>query len=312
MWSSKRIVLAAIACLCLSLPAKAQSLGPAIDAAIQPHVANRDFAGAVLVTSGGDIVFDKAYGSADIARNIQNTTATSFHIGALSEAWTAAIAMHLVEKGSLRLDNSVAQFIADFPGGERITVRDLLEGKPDPETAYRALARIVAQQSAASFGEALNALLFAPYWMDGAGIDNDDLEPGRRYALGYVPDGAGGLKRADTLRWSERAGDASLFATTRDELRFVNLLFGDSLLAPETRAQMFGDANPSFGYGWQRRDDPALGGRVYSMAGQAGGFSAFVLHVPARDVTVILLGNVGSSASRSLGEDIAALVRSGS
>jgi CubicO group peptidase (beta-lactamase class C family) len=219
--------------------------------------------------------------------------------------------MHLVEKGSLSLDNTVAQFIADFPDGARVTIRDLLEGRPDPETAYRALARIVAQRSGVSFGEALNGLLFASYWMDGAGIDSDDLEPGQRYALGYVGDGAAGLKRADAPRWSELAGDASLYATTRDELRFLNVLFGDGLLAPETRARMFSDAKPGFGYGWERRDDPKLGGRVFSRTGQAGGFSAFVLHAPARDVTVLLLGNVESPALPSLGAEIAALTLSG-
>jgi CubicO group peptidase (beta-lactamase class C family) len=159
-----------------------------------------------------------------------------------------------------------------------------------------------------SFEEALNALVFAPYWMDGAGIDNNDLEPERRYARGYVSDGTSGLKPADAADWSALKGRASLYATTRDELRFVDLLFGDSLLTQESRAAMFAAAPAGFGYGWYRGDDNALGGRFYFMNGRNGGFSAFVMRMPSRDATVILLGNIDSATTAEMGRDIAALL----
>jgi CubicO group peptidase (beta-lactamase class C family) len=298
-------------------PVNAQSLASAIEDTIQPHVAHGDFAGAILVTRDGDIVFDKAYGAANIGSGIENTTGTSFHVGALSMTWTAAIVMHLAEKGALSLDNTVAQFLPDVPNGDRITIRALLEAdpgsgpsdtRPGDRQSYGLLARIVALRSGTSFGEALNALLFAPYWMDGAGIDNDDLEPGRRYALGYVSDGRGGLMPAEPVHWSALTGTASLYATTRDELRFVDLLFGDALLGGEARAAMFDQAKAGFGYGWYRGDDKALGGRFYFMSGRAGGFSAFVMRIPAANATVVLLGNIDSAATAQMGRDIAALV----
>jgi CubicO group peptidase (beta-lactamase class C family) len=290
---------------------RAQSLSDAIDASVQPHLAAHEFAGAILVTRDGDIVFDKAYGAANLGTGLGNTTATSFHIGALSMAWTAAVVMHLAEKHALSLDNSVAQFLPDVPNGDRITIRALLEtdpASPAGAQSWGLLARIAALRAGTSFEEVLNALVFAPYWMDGAGIDNNDLEPERRFARGYVSDGTGGLKPADAADWSALKGMASLYATTRDELRFVDLLFGDSLLTQESRAAMFAAAPAGFGYGWYRSDDNALGGRFYFMSGRNGGFSAFVMRVPSRDATVILLGNIDSATTAEMGRDIAALL----
>lgn len=290
-------------------PAHAQSLSSAIDAAIQPYVAQHQFAGAVLVARDGGIVFDKAYGDANVEAGLPNTISTSFHIGPLSMAYTAAVVMHLEEKGALSLDNTVAQFLPDVPNGDRMTIRGLLESDPvasDTPEAYRLLARVVEQRSGTSFGEALNAFLFAPYWMDGAGIDEGDLAPDRRYALGYVRDDAGLLKPAEAFSWSAERGKASLYATTRDELRFVDLVFGDDLLKPETRAIMF-DARPGFGYGWVRNSEPALGGRFCVMTGRVAGFSAFVLHAPAANATVIVLANIEAAESADMGRAIAAL-----
>jgi CubicO group peptidase (beta-lactamase class C family) len=308
--------LALVAALTMGQPAQAQSVVSAIDQYVQPYVGSGKFSGAVLVTRSGDIVFDKAYGYADIDGRVENTTATSFHIGALSNAYTAAIVMHLVEKGSLSLDNTVAQFLPGVPNGDRITIGDLLlgmPGAPGPEGAYEVLARIVELRTGTSFKSALSGFLFGPYWMEGAGVDSDDLGPGRRYARGYVSDGKGELKPADTVRWSARTGSASLYTTTHDELRFVNALFGgdvlmgSDLLKSETRAAMFDDAKSDIGYGWYRRDDKALGGRLYFMTAELAGFSAFVMHIRAANTTVILLGNVDSPATAQMGRDIAAL-----
>ncbi len=282
----------------------------AIDSYIQPHAASGEFSGAVLVSRGGDIVFDQAYGYADIAGHVENSSATSFHIAALSEAYTAAIVMHLVETNSIRLDNTVAQFLPDVPGGGRVTIRSLLDGSSglaDSGAAYKLLARIVEQRMGSSFEDALNTYIFSPRWMDGAGIDADDLEPGHRYAIGYQRDAAGVLRPAGKFRWSDVAGGGSVYTTTQDELRFVNALFDGDLLQPETRAQMFDKAKPGAGYGWFKRDGEAPGGAVYTKSGREGGFSAFVLHVPASNTTVILLGNVDSDAIAGMGEDIAAL-----
>ena len=304
-----RLVWFVAAVFSVALPAHAQSLSSRIDAAIEPYVAAHQFAGAVLVSRDGGIVYDKAYGSADAERGIPNTVSTSFHVGRLSMAYTAAVVMHLQEKGALSLDNTVAQFLPDVPNGDRLTIRNLLESDPvvaNTPGAYGLLARIVEQRSGTTFQEALNAFLLAPYWMDGAGIDDDNLVPDRRYALGYVRDDTGVLKPADAFHWSAARGERSLYTTTRDESRFVDLIFGDDLLKPETRALMF-DGKPGFAYGWVRNSDPALGGRFYVMTGRVAGFSAFVLHARAANATVIVLGNIESAETADMGRAIAAL-----
>ncbi len=316
--SDNRVALSAlIAIATMVLSARADPLSDAIERTIQPYVGAGNFAGAVLVAREGDIVFDKAYGEADSERHVANATSTSFHIGPLSAAYTAAVAMHLVEKGALSLDNTVGQFLPGIANGDRITVRDLLEGKsglPDTaageeNSAYRLLARIVALRAGTSFGEALNGFIFAPSWMEGAGVDDDTLEPARRYARGYV-EGADGLKPVASIRWSDRMGDGSMYTTTRDELRFVQDVFGNGLLRAETRASMFDQPHCERCYGWIREDDKTTG-RAYVASGEAPGFSAFVMHVPASNATVILLGNIQSSQTATLGRAVAAAAQSG-
>ena len=115
-----------------------QSLQSKIDDLVNQYVVDRQFMGSVLVAEKGKVVFAKGYGLADVEQNIPNTPETKFMIGSITKQFTAMLVTQLIEKGKLRLDNTISDFVPNFPKdiGDRITVEMLLchtSGLPFPE-----------------------------------------------------------------------------------------------------------------------------------------------------------------------------------
>ena len=73
------------------------------------------FAGAALIAKNGEILFEQAYGLADRAREIRNTTATRFRVGSMNKMFTAVAILQLVEAGILALDDKLGKFLPDYP-----------------------------------------------------------------------------------------------------------------------------------------------------------------------------------------------------
>ncbi|MGB2696378.1 MAG: serine hydrolase [Candidatus Zixiibacteriota bacterium] len=105
-----------------------QSLQSRIDNLINEYVVDHHFMGSVLVADKGEVVFSKGYGLANVEENIPNTPETRFGIGSISKQFTAMLVTQLIEKGKLRLDNIISDFVPNFPKdiGDRITVEMLL------------------------------------------------------------------------------------------------------------------------------------------------------------------------------------------
>jgi CubicO group peptidase (beta-lactamase class C family) len=110
-----------------SLKAQQPSLSSAIDAYLAPYVATNNFAGQVLVRRGGRVIYEKSFGEADRARHRANTSETQFHVASMSMQLTAAAALRLIDQGKLSLDTRVSSVVPSLLGGDRITIRNLLE-----------------------------------------------------------------------------------------------------------------------------------------------------------------------------------------
>lgn len=83
--------------------------------------------GALRVSRGGELLVEKAYGMADLERNVINTPATVFESGSVAKQFTAAAALLLVKEGKLNLDDNLCQHFPDFPDyGSGVTVEQLL------------------------------------------------------------------------------------------------------------------------------------------------------------------------------------------
>ncbi|GIP64575.1 penicillin-binding protein 4* [Virgibacillus pantothenticus] len=121
------------------------------------------FNGTVLVAKKGEILYEGAFGDADLSTNRPLTSRSVFNLASVSKPITATAILLLVQEDKLSLDDSVQKWIPNFPY-EGITIRHLLNhtsGLPDYLD------------------------LFEMYWDKAKIADNDDL---LRYLIKYKPE----------------------------------------------------------------------------------------------------------------------------
>jgi CubicO group peptidase (beta-lactamase class C family) len=263
--------------------------------------------------------------------------------------FTAAAVLRLVDKGLIKLDDHVGEFVPGIPGAEKITIRDLLverSGLPDinalpdyneilkhhqtPATlvekiagqpllfepgskflheehsAYNLLALIVEKKTGVPFASAVEKLVFRPAGLTASGVDDDAATHAAHMAKGYEPEGTYALKPAIEIHWSAKTGNASVYTTAANEARWVEALFQGHALSQSSREAVL-DTSQKIGYGWMRGENRRFGESVYYMNGRAPGFASFVLYLPRAQMTVVLLSNIYSSATTTIGYDVAAL-----
>jgi CubicO group peptidase (beta-lactamase class C family) len=79
------------------------------------------------VSLNGDVVFEKAFGLAELEHNVPNTPQTIFESGSVAKQFTAASLVLLQQDGKLSLDDPVRKYIPELPDyGSPLTIRHLL------------------------------------------------------------------------------------------------------------------------------------------------------------------------------------------
>jgi CubicO group peptidase (beta-lactamase class C family) len=82
---------------------------------------------AAAVSLNGEVVFEKAFGLADMEFNVPNTAQTIFESGSVAKQFTAASLVLLQQEGKLSLDDPVRKYIPELPDyGAPLTIRHLL------------------------------------------------------------------------------------------------------------------------------------------------------------------------------------------
>lgn len=106
-----------------------QATSPAgrVDQLMAPYTGTDRPGAVVAVTRGGEVVFARGYGMANLEDGVPNTPATIFHVASVSKQFTAfAIAM-LADRGRLALGDDVRRHLPEMPDfGRTITLRHLL------------------------------------------------------------------------------------------------------------------------------------------------------------------------------------------
>lgn len=102
-------------------------VGPRIDA-----LANAQIAGGLVpsleigVARGGRTVYLQSYGSRSLAPAVAPDANTDYQIASLTKAFTAAGVLLLAQDGKLTLDDTLAQYIPEYPPATGITLRQML------------------------------------------------------------------------------------------------------------------------------------------------------------------------------------------
>ncbi len=111
--------------LLLTLPAAAQDITTEVDKIfnyITPYAP-----GCVCAFSQhGKLLFNKAYGSADLERNVPLTTDAIFDAGSVTKQFVAAAMLILVEEGKIALTDDVRKYIPELPEYDHVITIDHL------------------------------------------------------------------------------------------------------------------------------------------------------------------------------------------
>lgn len=239
------------------------------------RLANFGFSGSVLVAKGRQIIFHKAYGLADRARNIPVTTATVFDIASITKQFTAAALLRLEMAGKLKTSDSINKFFPGVPadksaitlehllthtsgfeqvlaGTESVTRDQFIAGifkqplasKPGTTYAYSnagftllaALIEIVSGQTYETF---LSEQLFKPAGMTGTGFYEDKARwEASLVARGYDE----AVDRGAPTEWKPDyrfRGSSYVLTTAGDLFRWEMALKNDSILSKEAKRKFF-------------------------------------------------------------------------
>ncbi|MBN2089936.1 serine hydrolase [candidate division KSB1 bacterium] len=119
--------------LIISTNSFTQTRSQKIDELMNKCYNNGQFNGSVLVSEKGKIIYNKAFGLANIQTKEQVLPITAFNLASVSKQFTAMAVMILRERGKLSYEDNVRKYLPELPYGN-VTIRHLLNhtsGLPD-------------------------------------------------------------------------------------------------------------------------------------------------------------------------------------
>src|SRR6185503_4950573 len=104
-----------------------QDKAKAMDALFSSYSAPGAPGASVIVIKDGKVLFKKAYGLANLEKNVAATTSTNYRLASVTKQFTAMAIMILAERQKLSYEDRLSDFFPGFPEyGKQITVRHLL------------------------------------------------------------------------------------------------------------------------------------------------------------------------------------------
>src|SRR3979490_3164778 len=119
-------------------PAASSARFKAIDAALRGGISKNDVAGVVaMAATPKDIVYEGAFGKANVATGAPITADTVFWLLSMTKAFTATACMQLIEQGRLHLDDDAAKYLPEL-ASPQILEGFAEDGTPQMRPARRA------------------------------------------------------------------------------------------------------------------------------------------------------------------------------
>jgi D-alanyl-D-alanine carboxypeptidase len=117
----------AMAAFPASAAPRREAFATPVIAAAQRMVAEGRTAGlSIQVRRGDQVLLDRSFGYANLETRTPAGPGTVYRIASATKQFTAAAVLRLSEQGKLSLDDKLTRFFPDFPGGDAVTVRSLL------------------------------------------------------------------------------------------------------------------------------------------------------------------------------------------
>ncbi|MEO8416823.1 MAG: serine hydrolase domain-containing protein [Ginsengibacter sp.] len=254
-----------------------------VDSLVSPLIRNSKIAGmAVGVMRNDSILLLKSYGYADLEFNVRLPITASLEIGSMTKQFTAVAIMQLEEKGLLKLDDNISNYLTINLKNENVTIRQLLShtsGISEPRlgdiiyhtyprdtllrllekgsfdfqpgtammynnTGYKLLGLIIEKVTGQTYEEYLIKNIFLKAGMTNTYISNlETIRKNRAHGYNNV-NKDGKLTRAEQpyFYWTFSAG--ALSSTIEDLLKWNQVLHrSELLLKKETYKELI---NPGF------------------------------------------------------------------
>ena len=93
---------------------------------LENELPNDEPGAAILISRQGNVLFEGAFGKADLASGRNLTSNSTFRIGSVTKQFTAMAILQLREMGKLSLDQTLDTWYPDVANAESITVHQLL------------------------------------------------------------------------------------------------------------------------------------------------------------------------------------------
>ena len=337
-----RLVSFVLAVLLVAAPAYAQDQTAEIDKIFS--WAKPDAPGcSVAVSQHGKLIVNRAYGSADLERDVPLTPNSIFDIGSVRKQFVAAAVLLLVEEKRLSLSDDVRKYIPELPDyGHKITLDHMLThtsglrdwtgllplagGDPDALTmilrqrglnfapgeewsysnsGYVLLTEIVARASGMRFSEFTRKRLFEPLGMKMTAYVDDLSEVIKHRALAYEKEGD--RWKLDMLLGNNRGGGGALFSTAADLVIWNDALASGRpglFVTEKLQEQTRLNNGRKLTYARGLIVDTHGGGRMVWHSGGAAGYHSWLGRLPAQNLSLAVMCNSDATAATALAQRI--------
>lgn len=295
---------------------------------------------AVAVSQHGKLVVNRAYGSADLERDVPLSPSSIFDIGSVRKQFVAAAVLLLVEDGKISLSDDIRKHFPELPDyGQKVTVDHLLTHTsgirdwtglrplvgPNPDvvplilrqrglnfapgeewsysnSGYVLLTDLVARASGMSFPEFTRKRLFEPLGMKTTMSPVDLRDVIRNRALGYEKEGSGW--QVGMYVGNERGSVGGAILSTAADLVVWNDALTSGRLGAFVTGKLQEQARLNNGrklnYARGLIVDSYRGGTLVSHSGSAAGYSAWLGRLPAQGLSIAVLCNADETSATAL------------
>lgn len=283
---------------------------------------SRGFAGAVLIARDGRVLLDEGFG---VEQGVRINPTSRFWIASSGKQFVSAAILKCEERGWLKLDDPIGQFLPHSPADKRdITIRQLLahlsgldqtyasEGASNRDTAvarmlaqplidrpgnrfhysndnYQLAAAIVEITSGTSYREFVAQQFWGPLGMHDTGFN---LTEGAR---AVVPAAKPTPERLQQDAW----GEAGVYSTTRDLRRWYQALSGGRVLSPQSVTVLFAPETPikegESALGWFRGKTGRGTATIFTRGNEDFGPNSVIYSYPERQTLIVVLTHSGDA-----------------
>jgi CubicO group peptidase (beta-lactamase class C family) len=292
---------------------------------------------ACAVSQNGKMIVNRAYGSADLERNVPINTNTIFDAGSLRKQFVAAAALLLVEEGRLSLSDDVRKYIPELPDyGHKITIDNLLTHTsgirdwtgilplasrstdamqiilrqrslnfvPGEEwfysnSGYVLMKEIVVRISKMPFAEFMRQRIFDTLGMKSTSYYEDLREVIKNRALAY--DKEGGKWTSAMLLDNDRGGGGALFSTASDLLIWNEALTNGrlgKLVTGKLHEQTQLNNGRKLDHSRGLFFDTYHGAKEVWYSGSADGYKSWLGRYPEYGLSIAIMCNSGDGTDR--------------